>query len=367
MLAIEEMNLKEVVNCSGKMTYLGSSTLSDSVIEAMNYAAKHYFDMDDLNRKIGNYIGEKANAGGGCVTAGASAGVIIAIAAVVTQGNKQWVEFVPNVPTTKKKILLQKGHSISFGASLNQMVQLGGGEILEVGQVNKCLDYHLENNIDQDTAAILYVQSHHAVSDGMLSLPEVITIAKRHDIPVIVDAAAEEDIKKYISLGASLVIYSGAKAFSGPTSGCIVGEKQLIDWCFLQFKGVARPMKVGKENLVGLLEAIYFSTQSEGIKEKQYALLKPLEDYLITIPGIKCSYHEDQVGRNIVRLRVKVENPFPYNALDFSAKLKGGRIAVYTRDHHAEQGYIEFDPRPMQEQDIKLVIQSIEELMENTK
>lgn len=75
------------------------------------------------------------------------------------------------------------------------------------------------------TVAIFYVKSHHAVQKGMLSLPEIIEISKENNIPIIVDAAAEEDIQKYIQMGAELVIYSGGKAIEGPTSGFICGKK----------------------------------------------------------------------------------------------------------------------------------------------
>ena len=49
---------------------------------------------------------------------------------------------------------------------------------------------------------------------------------KANNVPLIVDAAAEEDIQKYVKYS-DLAIYSGSKAIEGPTSG-IVGGKENI-------------------------------------------------------------------------------------------------------------------------------------------
>ena len=40
-------------------------------------------------------------------------------------------------------------------------------------------------------------------------------MARKHNLPLIVDAAAEEDLMCYYQMGADLVIYSGAKAIEG--------------------------------------------------------------------------------------------------------------------------------------------------------
>ncbi len=55
----------------------------------------------------------------------------------------------------------------------------------------------------------------------MLTVAETAQVAKAHDLPLIVDAAAEEDLFAYTQAGADLVIYSGAKALSGPSAGLV--------------------------------------------------------------------------------------------------------------------------------------------------
>lgn len=53
-----------------------------------------------------------------------------------------------------------------------------------------------------------------------------------------------------------MVVYSGAKAFNAPTSGFITGKKIWIAACKAQHHGIARAMKIGKENMVGLVYAL---------------------------------------------------------------------------------------------------------------
>ena len=63
----------------------------------------------------------------------------------------------------------------------------------------------------------------------MLTVADAAAVAKKHQVPLIVDAAAEEDLYKYTQAGADLVIYSGAKAIEGPSSGLVIGTAKYID------------------------------------------------------------------------------------------------------------------------------------------
>ena len=67
-----------------------------------------------------------------------------------------------------------------------------------------------------------------------MSLEEIIEVAERHKIPVLVDAAAQippiDTLWKYNQKGASVTIVSGGKDLGGPqASGLITGKKAFID------------------------------------------------------------------------------------------------------------------------------------------
>ncbi|SUG63570.1 transferase [Salmonella enterica subsp. enterica] len=118
-----------------------------------------------------------------------------------------------------------RGHNVDYGAPVTSAIRLGGGRIVEVGSSNLATRWQLESAINEKTAALLYVKSHHCVQKGMLSIDDFVQVAQANHLPLIVDAAAEEDLRGWVASGADMVIYSGAKAFNAPTSGFITGRK----------------------------------------------------------------------------------------------------------------------------------------------
>src|SRR5699024_9382726 len=143
---------------------------------------------------------------------------------------------------SKREIIVPKGHNVDFGAPIGTMIELGGGKVVEAGYANMCRADHIEDMITENTAAILYVKSHHSVQKSMLNVSDTVEVAKEHNIPLIVDAAAEEDLSIHIKTGADLVIYSGAKALEGTSSGIVLGKKEYIEWVRMQGSGIGRAM-----------------------------------------------------------------------------------------------------------------------------
>lgn len=364
MSIFDEFNVTKVINCSGKMTYLGSSVLSEAVRSAMNEAGTSYIHMDQLMDRAGEEIAAYCHSEAACVCAGASAGIIIALAAAITGDDERLIEEVPNVSIKRKKVILACAHQIDFGAPIRQMIALAGGEMVSVGTVNRTYPWQYEKAINEETAAILYVKSHHAVQTDQVSLSDAIAIAHAHSIPLILDAAAEEDLSQYIDMGCDLVIYSGAKALEGPTSGLIAGRLDLIKACRMQSKGVARAMKVGKENIFGLLAAIkqYSTMSSNCIHQKQ--IVSEIMQQLKDVKGLTVSMVKDHAGREIYRAEIKVhEDICGMNALMLDQLLKKGKQIIYTRNHNANLGILQLDPRPMQDEDIHLVCSRIKEIL----
>ena len=248
----EEIGVKRIINAGGRITKLGASTISDTVAKAAADAAQHYVSIDELMMRAGEIISSYTGAEDSCPTSCASAGICLSVAGVITKGIKKLVEQLPDSEGLANEIILQKGHVIGFGAPMTTMIRLAGGVPVEVGQATKTTREDIEENISDRTAALMYVKSHHCVQKGMLGIEEVADIAHAHGLPLIVDAAAEEDLRRYINIGADLVIYSGAKAIEATTSGFVTGKRELIDYVRKQYNGIGRPMKVrGRQNACG--------------------------------------------------------------------------------------------------------------------
>ena len=368
MSIFEAFGPRQVINGSGKMTVLGASAVAPEVAEAMGKAAMDYVEMDELLPAAGKYIAAVTGAEYGCPTCGASAGIAIAVAAVISGENIDLVEKLPDSTGLRNEIILQKGHAVNFGARITQMIRLGGGLPIETGACNLVVPDNIENAIGEKTAALFYVKSHHAVQKGMVAIEEMAAIAKRHKIPFIIDAAAEEDLQKYIRMGADLVIYSGGKAIEGPTSGFICGRKDLCRACQLQYKGIGRPMKTGKENIIGLLTALkrYVNKKENGNlqKQKMQSLLTDLGE----IPGVKGEIAQDEAGREIFRAKITIDPKITgITALALIKELEAGNPAIHTRNYYAAQGQIFIDPRPLLADQEKIIAVKIKEILQTTK
>ena len=159
--------------------------------------------------------------------------------------------------------------------------------------------------ITEKTAALLYIKSHHAVQKSMLTVAEMVEVAKAHRLPLIVDAAAEEDLFKYSEMGVDLVIYSGAKAIEGPSAGLVIGKKKYIQWIRLQSKGIGRAMKIGKDNILGFTQAVtdYLAEGTESGASMQERL-QPFIAAINEITGFEAKIVQDSAGRDIYRASV---------------------------------------------------------------
>lgn len=364
MNPFEKVNLPKVINAAGKMTYLGSSAVLPEVASVMAEAARSYVDMADLKRIVHERIAELTGAEAACITSCAAAGIVISVAAVLTGTDLDKIEALPEIKGDKKDIILQKGHAVSFGANITQMIRMTGANVTEIGTVNGVKPYHLEGAITESTAAILYVVSHHAVSNEMLTLPQVVEIARSRQIPVIVDAAAETDLSVYLSQGASLVIYSGHKAIGGPTSGLVLGRRDLIEACRLQEKGYARAMKIGKENIMGLYAALehYIKSDPVAAADRHKRIVETLQTELTGIKGIRTRIAWDAT-RPIPRLQIIVDETGGLKAKDVIRKLENNNPSVRTRNHLADEGIIQFDPRELKPEDTRVIADILKRIM----
>ena len=356
--------LKRVINASGKMTILGVSKYVEEAIKAQTFGGQNFFEISELENKIGQYIAELINVEASHVVSSASAGIALSIAGIIGQGSSYHLHHPYSKKITQREIIIPKGHNVDYGAPIEMMIEVGGGNVIEAGYANMCYPNHIEELITDQTAAILYIKSHHTVQKSMLTVKEAAEVAHKHKLPLIVDAAAEQDLYQYIKDGADLVIYSGAKAFEGPSSGLVIGKEEYIEWIRLQSQGIGRAMKIGKENILGLAAAIetYLEVGPES-GDKMKERLNPLIRQLNSIEGISSAIIQDSAGRDIYRAEVKIEENSDLTAEEVVEKLKLGQPAIYTREYQVNNGIIEFDVRAVNEKEIQLIYERMKEIL----
>jgi L-seryl-tRNA(Ser) seleniumtransferase len=361
----EKYNLKQVINTSGRMTMLGVSTPRQDVIDAVDYGLNHYFEIKDLVDKTGAYIANLLNVEAAVIVSCASAGIAQSVAALIVKDNANLLVNLHSAPiTVPREIVLPRGHNVNFGAPVDTMVALGGGKVVEAGYANECSAEQLEACITPQTAAILYIKSHHCVQKSILSVEQAVVVARKHNLPLIVDAAAEEDLLCYYQMGADLVVYSGAKAIEGPTSGLVIGKKQYVEWVKLQSGGIGRAMKVGKEGILGLTQAIEsYLTLEKTTGQQMVERMTPFIDSLNTLTGISAKTVWDSAGRDIARAEITFDEAvLGRSTYDIVQALKTGDIAIYFRGYKANEGKIEVDVRSVDQQQLMTVFTCIKNL-----
>lgn len=347
-----------VINAAGKLTALGGSAQSETVAAMQSTAARQHVDLAALRQEVADQVSTLCGAEAACITSGAAAGITISIAALLCREDPDLLKQLPRL-ASDRSVLIQAGHDINFGADIEQMVIMTGADTNIIGSADSVSSADLATALATGPLAFLYVQSHHCIQENRVELPKCIELAHTSGVPVIVDAAAEDDLQKYISLGADLVTYSGGKAFGGPTSGFIVGRRELIELCELQFQGIARPMKVSKEQLAGLSAALAEYTTAD--QEKIQASWQALNEKLICAFSGSTFYSmelkPDEAGRNFERAAITPG----CDCRELVRFLVAGTPSIRSRNHQIAEQRILIDPRELSDQDMDTIISRLQE------
>lgn len=256
MTDYKALGIRPVINAFATLTKLGGSLMPPEVLQAMNEAASCFVDLHELQKKVGERIAELTHNEAAYVSSGAAAGLLLATAACVVKDDENKDKF-PHLEGLKDEVIVQKLHRNGYDFAVREV----GVKLIEIGTEQGTSALDLKNAITDKTAAIFWFQGAMNLPTE-LSLEDVIAIAK--DIPVIVDAAAQlppaSNLRKFTQMGAALAVFSGGKDLSGPqSSGLVLGRKDLIEAIRMHGapnQGVGRPMKVGKEEMIGLLAAV---------------------------------------------------------------------------------------------------------------
>jgi len=357
-----ELGLRRIINASGTMTTLGASIMIPEAIAAMAAIAPHFVEMAELHEKASEAIAKATGAEAGTVTASTAAGISACVAACMTGTSQGRIEQLPDTTGMRNEVVIQLGHMVHYGHPIDQDIRVPGGVIRTVGQATETRVYQLEHALGTSTAAAVYVVSHHTARFGMIALADFCSTCRASNIPVIVDAASEYDLRGFLDAGADLVIYSGHKFLGGPTSGFVAGRKELIRAVYLQNGGIGRSMKVGKESICGLMAALqaWSLRDHESIRIKEQQILSLWLNGMKNIPGIKAEIVPDPTKNPLDRLRIDVdEKRVGITARQLADRLSEGDTPVFVRDEYAESGAFELDPCNLKKGHPELVLSRV--------
>jgi D-glucosaminate-6-phosphate ammonia-lyase len=359
---LARLGLTPVINVAGTMTVIGASSALPEVIEAVGDILPRFVDIAALQRVASSTIARLCNAESGFVTASTSGAVTLAIAAAITGLDRAAMARLPDTRGLRNEVVVLSGHLVSYGAPIDQAIRLAGATVAPVGQSTSSAEYELEAAFNANTAAALYVVSHHAAQYGMIPLPRFSEIAHSKGVPVIVDAAAEYDLKKFIAEGADLVLYSAHKFLRAPTAGIVAGRRDLVRAAYLQNGGIGRGFKVGKEGIVGTIVALeaWEKADHAQTRKSEQALLDFWVQALANRAGIRASIVPDITGNPLDRVRVDISPEQAFTtAWDLTSALAAGSPSVVVRSEELEHGFFELDPCNLDAGEARIVAERI--------
>jgi D-glucosaminate-6-phosphate ammonia-lyase len=302
-----ELKVKRTINAAGNMTLLGGSMLSSEVQAAMAEANETFVDMEELLDKSGKAIAEILGAEAALVTSGCFAALALGTAALMADKNADSIARLPDTTGMRNEVLIQKSTRYHY----DRAVTVPGAKLVEVGDQSRVTVDQLEAAIGPKTAGILY-PARWERAEGVLSIPEVVSSARKKGVAVLIDAAAEiyplDRMTWLASKSGAHLICFGAKYFGSLNStGIICGKRESVEAAvlnnFMAFetrdnRSLGRGYKVDRQEIVATLVALreWFGMDHKKRFALQERRLQTIAQALEGLPYVKTERIQPRQG-----------------------------------------------------------------------
>ena len=377
------LGVRPMINAAGPVTRLGGGPLAAAARAAMQEAACTTLKISELQAAAGAYIAQVTGAEAGYVTSGSAAGLTLSAAACIARLDPSRMDRLPDTAGLPNEIVVQKPHQVAY----NRALTAAGARLVEVGYmgypgVGATYAWQVEAAISDRTVAIVYQL---VDAPNTVSLEELVRIAHAHDLPVIVDAAAAlpppENLRRFIAAGADLVSFSGGKAIGGPqASGILCGRADLIRSVALQHQdmdvhpatwelrdevpgiphhGIGRSMKVGKEEILGLVAALraYLARDHAADQARWRTQLDSIADGLADQPGVRCKVLEGSIPTLLIHVGTRDR------AIEIHQAMEAGEPRIGLAQYGLDDGALKINPHVLQPGEEAIVLARLRETL----
>src|SRR5882724_12018523 len=245
------IGVRPIINARGTFTIITGSQTLPEVKLAMEEASHSYVQMDELMEGVSKKLAELTGAEWGIVTAGCCAALTHCATASIAGANPERMQRLPDLTGMKNEVIIPEYSRNVY----DHAIRMVGVKVIEVNSPSE-----LETAFNERTAMVYILAG--PGDDGPLGTKVLAEVAKRHNVPVVVDAAAEilTIPNVHLERGATAVAYSGGKCIRGPqAAGLLLGEKNLLQAAWANsapHHAFGRSLKVGKEEIMGMLAAV---------------------------------------------------------------------------------------------------------------
>jgi L-seryl-tRNA(Ser) seleniumtransferase len=287
----EKLGIRPLINARGTYTYVGGSLELPGVRRAVEAASHQFVDMFELQHAAGKRLAEISGAEFGMVTSGAAAAMATSVAAVIAGTDPEKIWQLPDTTGLKDQVVMLGGRN-AFDSAL----RLAGGKL-----VIAATQADLAGAITPKTCLVYTTWRDERVQ-------EALKVTRAAGVPLLVDASSAvppfENFTKFAKWGVDLYCISGGKGLGGPQcSGLLLGRKDLIEAAMANsapWEGaVCRSMKVGKEEIMGILAAVEYWSKADlnALNKEWQGRVERVAKLAETVPGVTTSI-EIPVGSN---------------------------------------------------------------------
>src|SRR5712671_7883418 len=317
------LGVKTVINCRGTWTYLSGSLEFPEVRQAQLEASEYFVNMLDLQRAVGKRLSELTGAESGIVTSGSAGAMAAATAGCMAGTDDKHIWQLPDTTGLKHEVIMVGGRS-----AFDSAIRLTGAKLVLVYSLEE-----LAQAINENTAMIY-------TTDLGDKLEKELSIAKEHKIPMLLDDAAGippvDNAKLYARMGIDLYCFSGGKGLRGPQcSGLLLGRKDLIEAALLNCSpregAICRPMKVGKEEVIGCLTALetWLKLDEKKVYAEWNGRVDRIRKLVDTVPGVKTDVYVPDDGNRYPTLKIAWDqDAWKFNISDCVQQLRAGNPAI---------------------------------------
>jgi L-seryl-tRNA(Ser) seleniumtransferase len=299
------LGVRTRINAKGTFTYMTGSLLPPEVSQAMEEAAQHFVYLDELQHQAGAKIAQMLGVEAAMVTSGAAGAIMLGTAACLAGRDPKRIAQLPDLTGLRSEVVIQKTHRNAFDHAIRNT----GVRLVEVET-----QAELESAICEKTAMMYFLNA--AQSQGQIGLEKWVETGKRRGVPTFNDAAADvppvSHLSAYNKMGFDLVAFSGGKGLRGPQcAGLMLGRRELIEAAILNNNPnedtIGRPLKVGKEEIVGMFAAVerYLQIDHDAEWKEWERRLEEMRKILASVPGIETSTYVPEVANHVPHMSIK--------------------------------------------------------------
>lgn len=326
------LGVKPIINGRGTWTYLSATLELPQVKAAQEAASQHYVNIFDLQIAVGKRLAALTGAESGMITSGAAGAMASATAGCIAGTDPDRIWQLPDTTGLKHEVVMVGGRS-----PFDSAIRLAGGKLVLADSAEQ-----LPNAINPNTAMIY-------TTSPPEQLSKEIAIAKSHNVPILMDAADGippiSKLSLFAKMGCDLYTVSGGKGLCGPQcSGLLLGRKDLIDAALANTSpwegAVCRPMKVGKEEIMGCLAAVeaWFDMDMNALNQEWSMRVQRIASLVSTVPGVETRIYTPETNQYPTLVVSWDESARGYTVADCARDLLDGSpsIAVLTDDNPSD-------------------------------